>query len=124
MQLRSLSFSRVISAVGVLKFGTAGATSYQGYVTNVTAANGVVHVALNNGNFAGGSGTCPNGNGIVLAIPATPSVSHFGKTMMALAMSAKPTGLLVYAEGDGNCAYPSPYTAGSTEGLIYLDLKG
>jgi hypothetical protein len=124
MKRLSLTVFCVLSAIGVLQCGTAAATTYQGYVTNVTAPNGAIYVALNNGTFAGGSGSCPNGTGIVLAIPSTPSASDFGKTMMALAMSAKLTGLLVYAVGDGNCAYPSPYSGSSTEALIYFDLKG
>ena len=124
MKLCSVSATLVMSAIGVLQCGPACATTYQGYVTNVTAANGAIYVALNNGNFAGGTGSCPNGTGIIFAIASSPSASDFGKTMIALAMSAKLTGLLIYAVGDGNCAYPNPYSGGSTEALTYLDLKG
>jgi hypothetical protein len=104
---------------------TASATIYQGYVTNVTAANGVIYIYVANGAFGpGGQGNCPSANGMVYAINVSPSASDFNRALIAIAISAKTTGLLVYANGDGNCAYVNPYATGNAEGLAYLDFKG
>ena len=114
----------IISVLLFLPPLTASATVYQGYVTNVTAANGMIYIYVTNGNFGGGQGNCPAGNGMIYAISVSPSASDFNRTLIAIAISAKTTGLLVYANGDGNCVNANPYTTGTTEGLVYLDFKG
>lgn len=104
---------------------SAQATIYQGTVTNVTAYNGIIYVNVQSGNFgSGGQGSCPTGTGMVFTISVNPSASDFNKSMIALALSAKTTGLMVFAVGDGNCTSGNPYNSGGSEGLIELDLKG
>jgi hypothetical protein len=102
----------------------AGATVYQGYVTNVTASFGVVYIYVGNGTYGGSQGNCPLGTGMVYSIAVSPTANDFNKTLIAIALSAKSTGLVVYAAGDGVCTNGNPYNGGGSEGLSYLDLKG
>jgi hypothetical protein len=102
----------------------AHATAYQGTVTNVSvSSNGAVaFVVVSNGGPAGGS--CPlNSNSMVFSIPLSPATDA-GKALLSLAMSAKVTGLLVYAVGDGNCTGTNIYNGGPSETLLIMDLKG
>jgi hypothetical protein len=114
----------IISVVLSLPALPASATVYQGYVTNVTAASGMIYIVVANGAFGGGQGNCPGVNSMVYAISVSPSASDFNRALIAIAISAKTTGLLVYANGDGNCVNGNPYTTGNSEGLVYLDFKG
>jgi len=52
--------------------------------------------------------------------PSTP----FGRTLVAVALSAKLSGRLVYAIGNGTCTGGNPYNGGNAEVLIGMDLKG
>jgi len=98
------------------------AASYQGTVSNVTPYNGKVYVVVSSGGFDGTASTCPSGSGMIYSIdPTTP----FGRSLVAVSLSAKLTGRLVYAIGDGTCAGGSPFPpTGAGEGLVGLDLKG
>lgn len=100
----------------------AMAASYQGYVSNVMAFNGSVYVAIGGGNFDGAAGSCANGSGMIYSIdPSTPG----GKALLALAISAKLTGKLVYSIGSGACTPGSPFGGGSSSEVLQgLDLKG
>jgi hypothetical protein len=125
MKLARISSAAAMFGVLMAHTLSAQATAYQGTVTNVTAYNGIVYVNVQSGNFgSGGQGSCPNGTGMVFTISVNPSASDFNKSMIALALSAKTTGLQVFAVGDGNCTNGNPYTGGGSEGLIELDLKG
>lgn len=123
MKMRHFN-ATVLSALLLSASAAAEATTYQGTITNITAADGKIYIYVGNGAFAGAAGTCNNGSGMVYAIPTTPSASDFSKSMIAIALTAKTTGLLVYASGDGNCASGNAYNGGGYEALAYLDLKG
>jgi hypothetical protein len=124
--VRLVSGNAVIASLALsLQAFAAHATIYQGYVTNVTAANGMIYVLISNGTFGtGGQGNCPTGSAMAYAISVSPSASDFNRALIAIALSAKTTGLQVYASGDGNCANGNPYSGGGSEGLSVLDFKG
>ena len=52
--------------------------------------------------------------------PSTP----FGRSLVAVAISAKLSGRTVYAIGDGSCTGGAPFPSGVGEGLVGMDLKG
>ena len=115
--------SRVL---GVLAMATilaissrAYATAYQGYVKNVYAYGSKIYVIVGNGWFDGSTGPCPlPGSMMGFAIdPAT----DIGKAQLAIALSAKTTGILVWAAGNGAC---EGGPGANVEPLVALDLKG
>jgi hypothetical protein len=113
-----------IVASGIAAFPlSVHAAAYEGYVTNVGPYNGTVYVVVGNGAFSGGTSSCPAGANMIFSIPFNPA-SDFGKSLMAVALSAKISGRLVYATGNGVCQIGNPYNGGGTEGLVFLDLKG
>ena len=113
--MRTIFLSAALLATSTV----AISAQYQGTVANVTPYNGKVYVVVSNGNFSGDAGSCPAGNAMIYIIdPATP----FGQSLVAVALSAKLTGRLVWAVGDGVCSGGSPYGLG--EGLSGMDLKG
>ena len=125
MKLKRISRMAVISVVLLVRALSAQATVYQGTVTNVTAYNGYIYIAVASGSFgSGGQGNCPAAAGMYYSIAVNPSASDFNKSLIALAISAKTTGLTVFAVGDGNCTSGNPYTGGGSEALIELDFKG
>ncbi len=114
---------KLLILVGALMlWSQATAGSYQGLVTNVTPFNGKVYVVVANGGFDGAASSCATGNGIVYSFdPATP----FGRSLLAVSLSAKLSGVLAYAIGDAICNGGSPFPpTGIGEGLIGMDLKG
>jgi len=123
MNLRKFRLASLAALLSLQALPTY-ATVYQGTVTNVTAAFGTIYVFINNGSFGGSQGSCPTGTGMVFSIPASPSASDFGKAMVSIALTARVTGQLVYAAGDGICTNGNPYNGTGSEGLAYLDLKG
>lgn len=99
---------------------SALAYSYQGTVSNVYANGGLIHVIVSAGSFdSGNSGPCLSlsGNGVYSIDPAT----SYGRAMVAIAITAKATGRLVWVAGNGTCT-----SAGGTaaESLVSIDLKG
>lgn len=95
------------------------AAVYQGTVVNVAPFNGKVHIVVANGNFDGSPGACPSGNAMIYGIDPN---TAYGRAMVSVALTAKVTGRLVWAVGDANCEWGSPF--GQGEGLSGLDLKG
>jgi hypothetical protein len=120
-----MKLSRIVAAaIFALAITLAhSAGNYQGTVTNVMPYKGSVYVLVANGGFDGAAQTssCPFGTNMVYSIdPNTP----FGRTLVAVAISAKVTGRSVYAIGNGVCV-GSPYGGGASgEGLLGMDLKG
>lgn len=113
----------LIMSFGLLCAGsTAIAASYQGTVSSVTPYQGKVYVVVSNGGFDGAASNCPFGSAMIYSVdPATP----FARSLVAVSLSAKLTGRLVYAIGDNTCGGGAPYPpTGSGEGLVGLDLKG
>lgn len=99
---------------------TAIAASYQGTISSVAPYQGKVYVVISNGYFDGAASSCPFGSAMVYSIdPATP----FGRSLVAVSLSAKLTGRVVYAIGDNTCAGGAPFP-GAGEGLVGMDLKG
>jgi hypothetical protein len=100
----------------------ASASVYQGTVTSVYPYQDKVYIFVSNGAFGGAPTSCAIGSdGMVFVLdPAT----TFGKTMLTIALSAKLSGKMVYATGDGSCGAWNPYNGKSNEGLIGMDLKG
>lgn len=98
----------------------AMAAAYQGIVTNVAPQDGKVYVLIDNGFFDGAPSSCARAAGdMVYAIdPGT----AFGRAQLAVALSAKLTGRVVWIAGDGVCTAGSVF--GSSESLTVLDLKG
>lgn len=104
---------------------SAFASAYQGTVTSVLTSrfNNMAHVVVSNGAFhAGITGSCPfTGNRMVYSIDLTTTA---GKALFDTALSAKNTGRLVFAAGDGVCANRAPMLSPATEAMDFLDLKG
>jgi len=98
------------------------ASAYQGQVLSVTPYNGLVYVNVGNGGFDGASSACPNGSSMVYSFaPTTP----FGNSMLAVLLSAKLTGRVVYMYGNGNCVMGTPYSGSiGSETLGGVDFKG
>jgi len=94
---------------------TSFAGNYQGNIKNVFAKYNKVYIKLENGTA---KGSCGNGDSFSID-----PVSDYGKAMIAIALTAKTTGKIVYASGEGTCAVGSPFSGGS-EILSGLDLKG
>ena len=113
--------SILLAASCALGSSAAMAANYQGTISNVTPFNGKVFVIVSGGGFDGPSGTCPSGSSMIYS--ADPS-TIFGRTLVAVALSAKLSGRLVYAIGDGVCTGGSPFPNGVGEGLLGVDLKG
>ena len=112
---RAIASSTLTALLTMCLITPAFASAYQGYVTNVFALRGKVQITLNGGNFDGPAAVC-GGNAASIGYVADPA-TPYGRTLVALALSAKLTGRLVWVGGDGNC------TTG-VENLNNLDLKG
>jgi hypothetical protein len=113
----------IIGLLGAVIFSTkADAAHYQGYVTNFFPIGGMAYFVVGNGVFAGSVSACALNNSMVFALdPST----GFGKVLIATVLSAKLSGKLVYAVGDGVCAEAgSPFPNSKYEKLLGIDLKG
>ncbi len=92
----------------------ANAGSYQGYVTNVFAVDGRVHIKLDTG-----AGTSQCGAGTAYYIDVG---TEFGRAMLSIAIIAKTTQTLVWVAGTDSCLVGTPYNG--SEALAQIDLKG
>jgi hypothetical protein len=99
----------------------ATAANYQGTVSHVMPYNGKVYIVIQNGSFDGAASACPfNGASMVYGIDLS---NAFGHALEAVALSARLTGKLVYAVGDGNCIAGNPFAGSTSESLAGLDIK-
>lgn len=100
----------------------ANAASYQGTISNISVYLNKIYMVVTNGTFDGTPSTCgTTANMVFWFDPATSA----GKAALALAITAKTTGRLVYVIGDGVCVGGSIYlNSGMSEGLLGLDFKG
>jgi hypothetical protein len=116
-----LKYALFLLGISLVSAG-ADAANYQGTVTNVSPFNGKVYVVVSGGAFDGQKSACPNNTSSMLYSidPSTP----YGRALLATVLSAKLSGRLVYAVGDGTCSTGSMFPGGSAEGLIGVDLKG
>lgn len=115
------SYRHGAAVAALICSSAANAANYQGTISNVAPLDGKVFVVVQSGYFDGAASQCVSGNAMVYGVdPATP----FGRTLVAVALSAKLTGKLVYAIGNGVCAVGSPFAPGNSEGLAGMDLKG
>ena len=111
-------FLLLVGIAAALACPSTYASSYQGTVVDTYAAGGNIYIILDSGAF-GSPNTCANGaRGIYGIDPTTP----YGRAMLSIALTAKVTGRLVWAAGDGNC---TPTVLGvPVENLVQIDLKG
>lgn len=112
----------MILMFGVVANPSVFASVYQGNVLSVYPYNGMVYVLVGGGAFAGSATSCNIGiDGMIFVLDqGTP----FGRTLLATALTAKVSGKIVYATGNGNCGNWNPYNGLSNESLIGMDLKG
>lgn len=110
----------LIGALSALGAERSIAANYQGYVTSVYPYNTLVYVVISNGAFDGGSSTCRSATDMVYSFDPSTAI---GRAIMAVALTAKVSGVLVYAAGTSSCTTGSPFGGGS-EGLRGMDLKG
>ena len=101
----------------------AESANYEGIVTHVAPLNGKVYVALGGGAFDGPASACQGNYGSSMVYSIDPN-TPFGRSLVAVALSAKLSGLLVYAMGDGSCAWGNPFPGAMNEGMVGMDLKG
>lgn len=120
MRKKKLLLSAAFLAFAVTS--PAESASYQGTVTNVSPYNGKVYVVIAGGAFDGPASTCA-GTSSAMVYSIDPSTS-FGRSLVAVAISAKLSGRLIYAMGDNSCAWGSPFPGSMNEGMVGMDLKG
>jgi hypothetical protein len=95
----------------------ASAADYEGVITNISAFNGLVYVAMSEGGTTNG-GTNPCIGNIFIIDPTTP----FGKTMLSVVVLTKSTGKRAYVWGDNSCAW-TPYGTGTAQKMTGIDSK-
>lgn len=110
----------LMGALSVLGAERSIAANYQGYVTSVYPYNSLVYVVISNGAFDGSTSSCRSATTMVYSFNPDTGI---GRALMAVALTAKVSGLLVYAAGTSSCTTGSPFGGGS-EGLAGMDLKG
>jgi hypothetical protein len=95
---------------------SAQASNYAGYVSNVTAYNGKIYVALAAGAEPAGANPC---SGIAFIFDPT-TVS--GKSYLAIVLTAKISGKRVYIWGDDSCSW-TPYGTNTSQVMTGIDLN-
>lgn len=97
------------------------AASYQGFISNVSIYAGKAYVVVSGGAYDGMKSNCGSDQMVYSFDPNT----NIGKSMLAIALSAKISGKAAYLIGDGTCVGGSIYAnQGYSESLIGIDLKG
>ena len=100
-------------SAAILCIGTAQAGNYQGYVTDVQTVGGIALVQLSNG-----SGQLLCSTPLFWFDPTT----AYGQSEMALAITAKATGTVVYIQGNGTCT--SAWPESNSEQVSTLSWSG
>lgn len=116
--MRALLRGFAASLALVLATSPCLATSYQGTVSNVFAISGKVHVRVSDGQFDGAQGACPNGSAMWYSVDPN---TAYGRSLIAIAMSAKLSARLVYVGGNGVC---DSSTGIPSETMTLIDFKG
>ncbi len=94
----------------------AAQSQYQGYVTDINAIGSVIVFTLANGT---GQLSCPGSPPTAFWVdPSTP----IGQSQLALAITAKMSGVLFYVQVNGTCSTAWP--SANMEQLAAFDLKG
>ncbi len=106
--------SNVVRIVAALAWAGAAQASqgyYQGIVTSVFAAGGIVLVTVTNGS---GQLICSG-----VAQFWVDLSTDFGRAQLSIAMTAKASGAQVYVQGNGVCSPAWPYN--NTEQLVAIN---
>ncbi len=107
-------------SAALLCVGTAYACYFHGYVTDIQTVGGIALVQLSNGSGAQFACTATSTTGPAL-FWFDPTTSY-GQATMALAITAKATGTLVYIQGNGTCT--SAWPESNSEQVSTLSWSG